>query len=585
MSDIFISYARSTEIVAGQIGEALRRVGHKVWRDDELPAHRNYGEVIEERLRSAKAVVVIWSADALTSQWVRAEADVARENGTLVQLSCDGTVPPLPFNQIQCADLRGWAGDLNHPGWVKIADSVTSLAGPPLGTMPSRDDSAGPGGTHICVLPFINMSGDGEQEYFSDGITEDIITDLSRLSGLRVVSRNTAFAFKGQIVDIRNLAKELGVSHVIEGSVRKAGDRVRISAQLIEAINAEPIWANRYDRNLDDIFAIQDEISSAIVDALKIELLPKEKKAISERSTTGNSEAYDLYLLARQHWIKSTGTDKRLMEITIRICQQAVDLDPTYAKAWGLMALAQMRINISHDPSFDPTDATEKALSLDPKNVEALCAKAIMLSTEEKSGQAREMLAHALELDPNSFEVHKEVARDAFLNGELDRAISHYEKALNMMDDDFHSAGMLVTCYHAKGDREKEEQIAKVCVERVERALKRDPGDGNALSMGIAGLATLGDHERVRKWIDRAMMIDPNNHLMRYNLACTLVVELGDNERALELLKPYFENVTPKWIQHTVADPDLDKVRDDPRFIVMLEEAQARLEKQAQSAE
>ena len=576
MSDIFISYARSTETVAHQVAQALRDRGHKVWRDDELPAHRNYGEVIEERLRGAKAVVVVWSAEALTSQWVRAEADVARETGTLVQLSTDGTVPPLPFNQIQGADLRGWAGDANHSGWIKVADSVAALAGPALGATAGSDPGARKeGGLTMCVLPFINMSGDSEQEYFSDGITEDIITDLSKVSALDVVARNTAFAFKGQVVDIKQLAKDLGLSHVIEGSVRKAGERVRITAQLIEGSTGNHVWADRYDRELDDIFAIQDEISTAIVDALKLELLPKEKKAISGRSTE-SSEAYDLYLMARQHWVKSTGVDRRLMEITIRICKQAVMLDPGYAKAWGLMALGQVRMHIDHDPSVDPSEAIEQALSHDPENVEGLCAKAIMVSGQGDQELAQEMLLHALEQDPKSFEVQKEVARHAFLNGNFDAAITHYENALAMMDDDYHSAGMLVTCYHAKGDRDQEERVAKICVERVERALKRDPGDGSALSMGIAGLATLGDKERVLKWTDRAMMVDPDNHLMRYNLACTLVCELEDFDRAVELLGPYFDNITPKWIQHIEADPDMDKIRDPPRFKAMLDEATQR---------
>src|SRR6516164_3858493 len=120
MADVFISYARSTEGAAHRVAEALRALGHRVWRDDELPAHRDYSEVIEERLRAAKAVVVLWSAEAVKSQWVRAEADLAREAGTLVQLSLDGAPLPMPFNRIQCADLRGWSGDAAAPGWKKV---------------------------------------------------------------------------------------------------------------------------------------------------------------------------------------------------------------------------------------------------------------------------------------------------------------------------------------------------------------------------------------------------------------------------------------------------------------------------------
>src|SRR5580698_919261 len=299
MSDVFISYARSTAAQAQQVAEALRALGHGVWRDDELPAHRAYAEVIEERLKAAKAVVVIWSEEAIKSQWVRAEANVAREAGTLVQLRVDGAVPPLPFNEIQCADLAGWSGDAEAAGWRKVVGSVEALLRPSGGGAAGGQATSGPRALSICVLPFANMSGDAEQEYFSDGISEDIITDLSKVSALSVVSRNSAFQFKGKHVDLRQVARQLEVSHVLEGSVRKAGNRVRITAQLIAGAADSHIWAERYDRDLDDIFAVQDEISQAIVAALKLKLLPEEKRAIARRGTE-SAEAYDFFLMARQ---------------------------------------------------------------------------------------------------------------------------------------------------------------------------------------------------------------------------------------------------------------------------------------------
>src|SRR5579872_2934555 len=204
MRDVFISYARPSEDDARSIVELLRDKGFSVWRDDELPAHRAYSEVIEERLNSAKAVVVLWSAESAKSHWVRAEADNAREAGTLVQASLDGALPPMPFNQIQCANLKGWKGDPNSPGWAKLEGSVAALVGGTAG----QADSPSPAASRqqqvrasICVLPFVNMSGEHEQEYFSDGISEDITTDLSKVSALEVVARNTAFAFKGQNPD------------------------------------------------------------------------------------------------------------------------------------------------------------------------------------------------------------------------------------------------------------------------------------------------------------------------------------------------------------------------------------------------
>jgi adenylate cyclase len=258
MSDVFISYARSTAGHARQIADALRALGYGVWRDDELPAHRSYAEVIEARLHAAKAVVVVWSSEAVKSEWVRSEANRAREDHKLVQLTIDVARLPMPFDQIQCADPTGGAG----PSGPKAAEARR---------------------VSICVLPFANMSGEAEQEYFSDGVSEDIITDLSKVSALDVTARNTAFTFKGKAVEVPQVAKQLNVSHVLEGSVRKAGGRVRITAQLIDGATGNHLWAERFDRDLDDIFALQDEISEAIMTALKLKLLPQEKKAIEKR--------------------------------------------------------------------------------------------------------------------------------------------------------------------------------------------------------------------------------------------------------------------------------------------------------------
>ena len=275
MADVFVSYARSDEPQAKRVAKALADEGYRVWRDDELPAHRAYADVIEERLRAAEAVVVLWSAEAAKSQWVRAEADAARSGDCLIQVSIDGTIPPLPFNQIQCADLGGWNRDKTSPGWRKVVASVQALTGKEDAPSNERIDRPSSRTVSVCVLPFANMSGEAEQEYFSDGISEDITTDLSKVSALGIIARNTAFQFKGRSVDVCSIAKQLNVSHVLEGSVRKAGNRVRITAQLIDGKSGEHVWAERFDRDLTDIFAIQDELSTAIVEALKIKLLPE----------------------------------------------------------------------------------------------------------------------------------------------------------------------------------------------------------------------------------------------------------------------------------------------------------------------
>ena len=578
--DVFISYARPSEEEARLIVELLRDKAFSVWRDDELPAHRAYSDVIEERLKSAKAVVVLWSAESAKSHWVRAEADSAREAGTLVQASLDGSLPPMPFNQIQCADLKDWKGDASSPGWVKLEGSVAALVGR---TAEEADSAAQPASrpqpvrASICVLPFVNMSGEPEQEYFSDGISEDITTDLSKISALEVVARNTAFAFKGQSPDVQQVAKQLSVTHVLEGSVRKAGDRVRINAQLIDGVTGKHLWADRFDRDLTDIFEIQDEISKAIVDALKVKLLPAEKKAIETRGTS-SVDAYNVYLMARQQWISGSFGEPRRDEGIVRLCQQATRLDPKYAQAWALMALAQAELRFWHARDADPLPAAEHALALNPKLAEAHCVKARYLEDEGRADEAERQIKTALELDPDSWEANREAARMLFRHGHVREAIPFFEKAGALVDSDWHNPMMAAGCYRGIGELETARATAKMALERTERAIAKDPTNSHALAAGANALAMLGDKHRAREWMQRALAFDPNNLSMRYNLACTLVQDLGEPDGALDMLEPYFELVTSStFIRHLEADPDLDPIREQPRFHDMLAATKKRL--------
>ena len=576
MADIFISYARPNEPLARQAADALRSAGYAVWRDDELPAHRAYSEVIEERIKAAKAVLVLWSNDSVRSQWVRAEADAARELGTLVQASLDGVLPPMPFNQIQCADLFGWTGDTGWSGWQKAVSSIASLVGAggtAADILPARAPARP---VTVCVLPFLNMSGDGEQEYFSDGISEDIIIDLSKVSALTVVARNAAFALKGRPTDLRALAQDLNVTHVLEGSVRKAGSRVRITAELIDCATGGQLWAERYDRDLTDIFAIQDEISKAIVAALRLKLLPTEKKAIEQQRGTQSPDAYNLYLLARQHWVSGNAGDRRRDELVVRICRQAVGIDPGYAKAWALMALAQSELAMRHDAAEDGLTAAQRALSLDPHVAEALCVKARYLVQDGRFDEAERELDTALSIDPESWEANKEMAYLVFRSGRVRESIPFFEKAISLMDTDYHDAGMLMTCYEALGDIESMRRVGRIAFERVEKAVAQDPTNGTAMAMGAGALGAMGDADRAREWIARTMLIDPGNIHARYNLACSLV-SLKDYDGAIDLLDPYFAEVSTLHFKHTEVDPDMEPLRARPRYRAMSDAARVRL--------
>ena len=574
MADVFVSYARPDEPHAKRVADALHAAGYNVWRDEDLPAHRPYAEVIEERLKSAKAVVVLWSAEAAKSQWVRSEANAARELGTLIQVRLDTSIPPMPFDQIQCADLCDWESGGETPGWRKLTASVEALAGTPNATKGGSPRAAE---VSVCVLPFQNMSGDADQEYFSDGISEDITTDLSKVSSLAVTARNTAFMFKGQAVDVCDVARKLGVSHVLEGSVRKSGERVRITAQLIDGQTGAHVWAERFDRELTDIFAIQDEISEAIVAALKLKLLPEEKRAIENRGTT-SAEAYDFYLMAREYWVSGNDGDPRRDQIILRLCQKAVDIDPTYARAWSLMAITQAWMHHRGNTEIETgVMAADRALELDPRLAEPHCVKASDLAQQGRFEEANAEIATALRLDPESWDVNKEAAFINYRQGRLSDAVNQFEKAAALMDSDYRSAGMMASCARGLGETEKLHKAAQMTLERAERALREDRNNGAALAYGAVALGELGEVERAREWVRRALVVDPDNRIMRFNLACLSTASLNDNDAALELIAPFMEHCGALQVTHVQNDPDLANLRPDPRFQAMIADAKARL--------
>ncbi len=429
----------------------------------------------------------------------------------------------------------------------------------------------------ICVLPFVNMSGDPEQEYFSDGITEDIITDLSKVSALGIIARNSAFMYKEKNVDILKVARELKVSHVLEGSVRKAGGRIRINAQLVDGETNSHVWADRYDRDSSDIFALQDEISEAIVKALKLRLLPEEKKAIEQRGTS-NAEAHNLYLMARQTYITSQEYDPRSAEAIVRLCARATEIDPNYAQAWALMAIGHDKLRQSRGTGAGDSDgmaAAERALAIDPRSAEAHAIKAQILMSGGDPDAAAAAVATALELDPESYEVNRSAGR---LNYQLHRhedAIRHYEKAAGLVEADINSASMLMSSYMVLGDVEGMRRSAQRVLKRAEAILVHDQNNSMVAGYSAYALAALGEAERAKARMERALLIDPSNFNMRYNFACAISVYLKDKEAALDMLGPVFETISDTFLPYAKVDPDLELLRKHPRYLAMLAKAEA----------
>lgn len=579
MAKVFLSYSREDAPAARQLAESITRSGHQVWWDRQIEGGSRFTAEIDRELKNADAVVVIWTKSSVESPWVQDEAAEGRDSGRLVPVICGPDKPPLGFRQFQSIDFGNWDGQSDPPALDALIRAIAQKGGA-ANSATSEEKSPGRGRERraaVCVLPFVNMSGDPEQEYFSDGISEDIITDLSKVSSLSVVARNTAFTFKGQTVDIKQVAKDLGVDHVLEGSVRKAGNRVRITAQLIDGEAGDHLWADRYDRDLTDIFAIQDEISKAIVAALQVKLLPSEKKAIETRGTS-NIEAYNLYLMARQQWINGDYSDVRRDESIVRICKQALSFDPNYVQAWAMMAFAQAVLRFRHGKDVDPRIAAEKAIEINPQIAEPHAVLAQVYVEQGRSDDADREIDEALRLDPESWEVNREAARIKFRQGHIADAIPLYEKAGNLMPTDWHSPMMLTTCYQSVGDEDAVQRCARSTIERAEKAVSKDPANTQALAGGANALAMLGEKGRARDWIERALLLDPDNTLTRYNLACALALRLQDPERAIEVMEPYFEQENSlAQFKHLEVDPDLDPIREDPRFKTMLAAAKQRV--------
>ncbi|MDE2272506.1 MAG: TIR domain-containing protein [Xanthomonadaceae bacterium] len=584
MADVFISYARADKARVTPLVAAIEARGWSVWWDPEISPGKEFDDEIDEALQAAKAVLVVWTPISVVSRWVRGEARDAAERGVLVPVRFDQARLPIDVRAIHTTDLDDWGEDPAHPALQECLHALAAMIARTEARSATAETATAKSGSQadsrrfsVCVLPFINMSGDPEQEYFSDGITEDIITDLSKVSALAVASSNSAFTYKGRHADIQKVVRDLKVTHVLEGSVRKAGGRVRINAQLIDGKTNNHVWAERYDRDASDIFAIQDEISQAIVKALKLRLLPAEKKAI-ERRGTDSVEAYNLFLMARQAYVSSQDSDARNAQTIIRLCARATEIDPRYAQAWALMAIGHRGLREAQGGGADDgMRAANKALALDPDLAEAHAVKAQLLQADGHAGEAAAEVAVALDLDAGSYEVNRAAGRLNYLLQRYEDAARFYEKSAGLMETDINSVSMLISCYTAMGNATGVRHAAELAVKRAEAILARDQNNAGVMLYSAYALSALGEGERAKARMSHALLIDPDNFNMRYNFACALSVHLKDKDAALEMLAPVFATMTDAFMPFAIADPDLDLVRDDPRYQAMVAAAEARL--------
>lgn len=415
----------------------------------------------------------------------------------------------------------------------------------------------------LAVLPFTNMSGDPQQEYFSDGITEDLITDLSNVSELFVLSRNTVFRHKGKPANMEEIAGELGVGYLLHGSVRKQGSKVRITAQLTEGASGGQVWADRYDRDLTDIFALQDEITKSIVGQLKVKLLPRERNAIEQPPTT-NVEAYTYFLRGRDYFHRGA---KPYYVMAKRMFAKAIELDPGYARAYAGLAdcAAFLYMDYSEDVAAEVLEHSGKALALDPTLTEAHASRGLALSITHDFAAAEEAFARALETGADLFEVHYFYGRSCYAQGRLDRTALHWERAAELKPDDYQSLILLNQVYISLGREADAARAAEHGIARAERAFARNPENPRPAYFMATALAKLGAHERAAQWARTALAIAPEDYLTLYNIACYYSASAMPDEafRLLERLLPLSNAEMKEWI---LADSDLSPLHADPRW-------------------
>ncbi len=415
----------------------------------------------------------------------------------------------------------------------------------------------------IAVLPFVNMSNDPEQDYFCDGISEEIINALTQLDKLRVIARTSAFAFKGKNIDVREIGKSLDAMTLLEGSVRKSGKRVRITTQLVKASDGSHIWSDRYDRDLEDIFSIQEDIASNVATSLKGYLTSEEKEVIRPYGTV--IAAYEYFLKGRQFLHKLVLDDAKVM------FEKAIEVDSEYAPAYaGLADLHTWLFEWYGAKQLDLEAADKysmKALSLAPQLAESHSSRGNVLTLSKHYQEAEDEFLEAIRLNSNSYDAYYYYARSSFSRGQIRKSADLFLKASETRKEDFQSLLLLSQSLRILGDPKATEYGARGVI-NARKQLELDPEDRRALSLGAGYLYDLGQKEEAFKWIDKAVALYPDDSGVLVNAGC-LYSKNGDKEKALDILETVFCKGFGKkdWIEN---DTDYDNLRNEPRFIAML---------------
>jgi serine/threonine protein kinase/tetratricopeptide (TPR) repeat protein len=420
----------------------------------------------------------------------------------------------------------------------------------------------------VAVLYFTNVGGAEEDEYFRDGITEDIITELSKIKGLRAFPPSAVFPFRNKSVTEPEIGRQLNAGFVLGGSLRRAGKRLRFTAQLVETHTGHTIWAERYDRQLEDVFAIQDEIAHSIAAALKVALTEKEKRDIG-KAPTADVQAYDYYLRGRQYFHLFR---RKTIEYAQQMFERAIAIDPGYSRAYAGLADCYSYLYMwwsASESNLDQADKTSlKALELDPELAEAHVARGVAHSLRKQLEEASKEFQTAIKINPELFEAYYFFARTLFAHGKMEDSARYYEQACHVRPEDYQAPNLLSMVYESLGRKSEARAALMQGMRLIEKHLELHPDDGRALYFGAQALSQLGQPERATDWARRALEMDPEDPAVLYNVGCVYSL-MGKTEESIDCLEKAvtFGMGQKEWFEN---DSDLSGIRNHPRFQALL---------------
>ena len=432
----------------------------------------------------------------------------------------------------------------------------------------SGGTAAKPAEKSVAVLYFENPGGTKEDEYFRDGITEDIITELSRIKDIWVLTRSAVMVYRDKTATAPEVGEQLNASFVLEGSLRRAGSRLRITARLVETKTARSVWAERYDRQIEDVFAIQDEIAQSIAKALKVMLTEQEKRAI-EKAPTADVQAYDYYLRGRQFFHQFR---RKSFDYARQMFARAIVIDPNYARAYAGVADCcshlYMYWGASTEDLKEAESASRRAVQLDPELAEAHVSRGLALLMTKKYGEAHQEFEEAIQLNPKLFDAYYFFARACFQEGKSEEAAQLFEKACLANPEDYQAPMLLAQTYVSLGRTLEADAARQRSLRIIEKHLEFHPEDARALYLGASALIQVGQRDRALEWTHRALAVDPEDPAVLYNVACTHA-RLGMTDQAVACLEKALQQGEwyKAWAEH---DSDLDSIRTDSRFQALL---------------